>query len=508
METTQPIDFSSPRRQSSVAIGIILIKFIRMTIRAVWPLLLSFFFSRKNGSTFEDILGYSAIAFGAFNLIGSVLTYFRFYFHLENDAIVINKGLLRRTHTNIPFERIQTINFKQNILHQIFNVVSVEIDTAGAKKSEMSIDALTKADAEALRKQIMAEKKQIITEGTNEGINTDGVSVMDEDETEEKILHLNPMDLLKVGVSQNHLRSMGIIFAFVFTTVNQYSENWTDLVADQVENYEGYLPGNGFVIFGITAIIVLLISFTFSLISTVLKYFELSFYINRSGFKIVRGLLNREEVSINKNKIQIISWSENPIRRLFRLFTLQIEQASSAEASQLKSKIKIPGCYKDQVNRVITTAFPAEYYRDEPQHAVSNLLKYRLFFFLGLLPVLGVGTVLWFSMGIDSLYVLLWLPVIWWLTSLYHRKRSFELNQEMLRNNAGVLGTSHDLMLVHKVQAIKVKQSWYQRRKQLATVQVFTAAGQLTLPFISIAQAHELEDYLLYRAESDKRKWM
>ena len=79
METAK-IDFSTPRRQASVAIGIILIKFIRMTIRAIWPILISFFIGGRNNSTFEEILGYIVIAFGAFNLIGSVLTYFRFYF--------------------------------------------------------------------------------------------------------------------------------------------------------------------------------------------------------------------------------------------------------------------------------------------------------------------------------------------------------------------------------------------------------------------------------------------
>ena len=159
MEAEQKIDFSTPRRQARVAIGVILVKFLKNTLKAMWPIFLSFFIGGRNNSTFEDIIGYVAIAFGAINLIGSILTYFRFYFHLEENAIVIDKGLLRRTHTNIPFERIQTINFKQNLLHQIFNVVSVEVDTAGAKKSEISIDALTKSDANALRAQIMGREE-------------------------------------------------------------------------------------------------------------------------------------------------------------------------------------------------------------------------------------------------------------------------------------------------------------------------------------------------------------
>lgn len=506
MEIAQSPDFSSPKRQSKVAIGIILIKFIRMTIRAFWPILISFFIGGRNNSSFENWLGYLAIGFAVFNLAGSVLTYFRFYFHIEGDAIIINKGLLKRTHTNIPFERIQTINFKQNILHQIFDVVSVEIDTAGAKKSEISIDALSKSEAEAFRAFILAEKDQILAEKNPDS--EDAITQTSEPDKGQRILHLNLSDLIKVGVSQNHLRSMGIIFVFVFTTLQQFSENWTDTVADQVNQYDNLLPDNNFVLFLITVLVVLIISFLFSLINSVLKYYDLSLYINKSGLKIIRGLFNREEISINKNKVQIISWSENPIRRMFKLYTLQVEQASSDEASKLQSKIKVPGSYMEQITRVVTTVFPAEYFRDEPKIGVSKDLKYRLFFFLGVLPTLTLAVPLYFYAGWECLYTLLILPAVWYMTALYYRKRSFELNEELLRNNSGIFGYTHHLMQIHKVQAVRIQQSWYQRRKSLATVQLFTAAGHLTIPFIPLNIAHELENYMLYRAESDDREWM
>ena len=260
MEEKSPLDFSVPQRQSSIAIGIILIKFIRTTIRAFWPILVSFFIGTRSSSSFEDFIGYIAIGFAAFNLIGSVLTYFRYYFHIEDNAVIIDKGVLKRTHTNIPFDRIQTINFKQNIIHQIFGVISVEIDTAGAGKSEISIDALKHEQAHALRDFIMAEKQQLEQEAAAEG-----TQVEEEPAQEyERILHLNPTDLLKVGVSQNHLRSMGLIFAFVFTIINQVSDDWTGLVADGVEEYQGYLYESNAFIFAIMVIFVLVISFIFS----------------------------------------------------------------------------------------------------------------------------------------------------------------------------------------------------------------------------------------------------
>ena len=160
--------YASPTRQSRVAIGIILIKFIRFTLRSFWPLVLSLFIGRKAGNSFEEVIGYVALGIAALNLLGSVLTYFRFYFHIEGGAFIIDKGVLKKTKTNIPFERIQTINLQQNLLHQMFGVVSLEIDTAGAKKSELTIDALRKEDAEALRKYILEEREQLVDKTSQE----------------------------------------------------------------------------------------------------------------------------------------------------------------------------------------------------------------------------------------------------------------------------------------------------------------------------------------------------
>jgi putative membrane protein len=299
------VDFRSPQRQSRVAIGIILIKFIKGTIKGFWPILLSLFIGRKAGSTFQDVIGYVVLGFAAFNLIGSVLTYFRFYFHLENNSIVIDKGILRRTKTNIPFERIQTINFTQNILHQLFNVVGVEIDTAGAGKAEISIDALNKEDANALREYILAEKEQLTA---NNAPASDLVEPA-EKKAPQLLLQLKPLDLLKVGISQNHLRSMGIIFVFVFSTINEITDNISDIVADQFTQYEGYLINNTLFVFLTSAILVIIIAFLFSLISTLLQYFDLKLWISKKGLKLVRGLLNREEISINTHKVQLVSWS-------------------------------------------------------------------------------------------------------------------------------------------------------------------------------------------------------
>ena len=496
-------DFSIPQRQPSVAIGIILIKFFRMTIRAMWPILLSVVIGRRAGSTFDDIILYLVIGFAAYNLIGSVLTYFRFYYYISGNAIVLDKGVLKKTRTNIPFERIQTINFSQNLLHRLFNVVSVEIDSAGANKSEISIDALSKDEAIALREYIMTEKEQLISES-----GTEEEKEMSADKSpSELLLHLTPADLLKVGISQNHLRSMGIIFAFVFTTMNELKISIDDFVSDQFTQFESYAEHNTLFAFVVSAVLVTVISFLFSLGNSVLKYYDLKLWMSKNALKLVRGLLNREEVTINKNKVQMVSWSTNPIRKLFKMYTLQIAQASSSEVNAQKSKINVPGSYKEQVSKVINMVFPSEYLGTEAKHAISPIIKFRIILFYGILPSL-IGLSTWFLIEEAAFYFLLALPLSFILGLSYHKKRNYEINEELIRSNSGIVDTESVLTQIHKIQAVKVKQSWYQRRKQLATIKLYTAAGEMSIPYITLSEALQLESFVLYRIQTDKREWM
>lgn len=492
--------YAEPQRQARIAILIILMKFLRQTVKSAWPIALSFFIGGKSDK-FETYIGIFIIVVSVLNLGGSVLSYFRYYIQLSDDAIIIDKGILNRTKTNIPFERIQSINFKQNIVHQFFGVVSVQIDTAGASKAELTIDALKKEDATKLRDYILSIKSQIVAEKGEEEI-----EAVEKDEGE-TILQLSLQDLIKVGVSQNHLRSMAILFGFAVTIINDLNESLDGMVEEELSGFAQFISESQWLIFIIFALSIAIISFIYSLIVTMLGNYALHLKINKKGLKLVKGLLNREEISLNKNKIQIVGWGDNPVRRIFKMWTLTLEQASSDDASKVKSKMTIPGCYKKQVNKVLLTVFPKIKDFEFSKHRVSVLLYYRLLIFVCWLPFL-ISLVAFYWIEWQVLWFLIW-PVISSIqTTLYYRKRSFQISQEILKNNRGAFGDKFEITQIHKIQGVEVSQSWYQRRKALANIEFFTASGSMEIPFISLEKALALEKYVLYRVESDPREWM
>jgi putative membrane protein len=492
-------DLFAPQRQSIVAIILILMKYVRMMFRQFWPVLLVLLVNRKGN--IETWLGFLFGGIALISLTGSILAYFKFYYFVSEDHLNINKGVLRRVRLNLPFERIQTIDFEQNVVHQLFGVVRVRIDSAGSGGEEISFDALEKDRAEMLRDYVLAQKATLTVE-------SEDVFVERSEEEREQILHLKPMDLQKIGISQNHLRTAGIIFAFFFAIAEDVSDVVKDIDVFDWIGHEVQAMVTGSIIIVLIAIpIFLLISFIVTLFRTIMVHYDLRFWKTSGGFKLTSGLLTRREKSVQRNKIQLISWDTNPLRRLFGIFRLHLFQASSVTV-QGNRAMSVPGCYQAHVDNVIASVMPESVDVTYEDHGIHKAARARFIAFAGVLPcvLLTAGGLLF------DRYTLMWIwlyfPVAVWMAFLYHRKKRLLLHEDFAIFKSGIFADDWQMLELYKVQAVRVSQSFYQWRKDLATVTLHTASGSVSIPFIPIAKAGQIRDYVLYRVERDGRSWM
>ena len=99
--------------------------------------------------------------------------------------------------------------------------------------------------------------------------------------------------------------------------------------------------------------------------------------------------------------------------------------------------------------------------------------------------------------------ILLAIPIAWqrW------RRRGYMYDEDGLSSRGGLLGYEVEASLFRKAQEVTVKQSPLQRRHGLATLDVGTACGSVTIPYIDHDVACRLRDYVLYKAESTNRHW-
>lgn len=492
-----------PERQSPVAILLILFRFMGSILRQAWPIVLVLLL--RPSSFKGDSWTLWAMGIGSLSTIASIIAYFKFYYYVKNEELIIEKGLFQKTRLNIPFDRIQTINFRQNPIHRFFKVVSLEIDTAGSKGKEFSITALDKEKAETIRSFLIAHIPKEKTEGNEHAEET---TPFVEDK---KLIHLSLTDLLKIGVGQNHLRGLGIIFGAIFTML--------EFVGDDANSGKGLIrkvfalfdigkshTNQELWLYAIPLLILFLLASSF--IMTILKYYDLRFLKTTKGFKVITGLINRREQSASIQKIQMIRWSNNPLKKIFELFDLRLLQASSSIVSR-KQAFYVPGIYDEQLTAVRKTYFPEEQEMRFETHGISKRIIFKRLWLYGILPMIP-GFFFFNVMNHEPMSIIwwLWLPFIIWTSFLYQRNWRYHVSEGGIRTTKGIFGRSHTLLKWNKLQGAKTRQSIFQARRGYTDLHFFTAAGTITIPYIEEEKARKMVNFALYKVESSEESWM
>jgi putative membrane protein len=110
----------------------------------------------------------------------------------------------------------------------------------------------------------------------------------------------------------------------------------------------------------------------------------------------------------------------------------------------------------------------------------------------------GAASVIW-----AALSVVLAAPVGW----LRWRATAYMHDDGGLSCRSGLIGYSVEAFLFRKAQGVTVTQSPLQRRHGLATLEVETACGSVTVPYIEHARVCALRDLIVYKVESSRRRW-
>jgi putative membrane protein len=492
-------DFSVPNRQSYVAILLILFKTINVVVRQLLPVLFVFLLggSGKKG----DYILWSVIAIAFLSMIYSTINFFRTYFYIKNDELILHSGIFQRKKTSIPFSRIQTINFEQNIIHQLFNVLKLKIDTAGSDKNEFEFHAIEASKAHALRALILQEKKANNID-TNE-INIDKTNISS-NHTFKQIMSLSPTELLKVGLTENHIKSGGLILLFFFWIYQNLQEVGVD-----VDDYSTEIPEWEMGIYSILFVttILMVISVIISLVRTVISNFDLQFLRSAHGFKVVSGLFTKKEVSALDHKIQYIAWSDNLLKRLIGFKDLSLYQASSTEL-KTKQNIKIPGCQSFHINNVVSTLFGKTDFEQFTLTGVDRRYFTRFALIIGIIIIIAVTGIIYYSEPINAIPVTL--IGIYIIISRYiaYKKKALGYNEHLIYIRGGTFGDKAEILPMYKIQALELHQTPYQTRNQLCSLTLYTASGNITIPYIGNQLGNKLADLLIYKVESDHRKWM
>ncbi len=112
------------------------------------------------------------IGLGIFGIaiVLAIIRFMTFRYRLTDDHLMVDQGLLFRTHRSVPIDRIQNIDSVQNLFHRFFKVAEVRIETASGNEPEAIMRVISLEEVERLRSQLSR------LSSSRAGLNSTGVS--------------------------------------------------------------------------------------------------------------------------------------------------------------------------------------------------------------------------------------------------------------------------------------------------------------------------------------------
>ena len=490
-------NFYEPNRQSKTGVILVFGSSLYHLVRNLWFLGVYFFMEELDVQMIMiSIVG--AAIFLVLALGYSILYYLKFIFFIdrEREEFVLQKGVFSSETISVPFDKIQQVNFKRNLLQRIIGVYSILIETAGSKEKEVEIKALSKVKAEQLSELLMSHIKTKIdrTIPEDEQVET----------TTDWQYSLNVLQLLKLGLSSNYLRGLLLLLTFYLTLKDQIFLR--QVFPDEIS----VVGNNGFTFTPWTILLMLLAVLIVTVADTFIKYFNLHLKKTDLGLQVEMGLRKNKKVSPKAKRVQSIEISSNPIQQRLDLHKLKISLATSADDSE-KSVITIPGISQKFILRI------KDYIHNTQIKQISQIVPNSMLIFRkiirGLFPLLLLPLLIgyyelnfrleWIILGIAGYTILLA-----GYQFLFFRSLKLSISKGFIVKYSGVWRRKQQHLEMWKLQSVSIIQPLWYKKQGLADLVFHSAAGDIYFEVIDENQAKPLMDYLLYKIESTSGEWM
>lgn len=457
----------------------------------------------------------------------SLLRWLRRTYYLHDGALVVDGGVIQRSTTTVPLERVQGVSIEQQLAQRLFGVVRVAVDTAGTGSDEVDLSALSRPDAEALRRAILGGRTGVATSRSaavavgDDAVVTDIVAEVSVDSpagpaaaapVPTTLLHRSVNELLVVGLTRNPLRlaaaALGSFFAFGDDLFGRTAvdEQATDLLPDGVAGV--------IAIVGVVAGLLVVASS----VAAVIRWYDLTLDVSGGptapSYSVRYGLLDKRERNAPDQRVQVVTAIASPAERLVGRLTVRLAPAGAqGEDSDNGSAVTLPGSTPAELAAILRSHLGSE--GPDADRPISNAIVWRRTMWIGgLFAVLAIGGG---TLGAVADVGLWWVSLpagvlavggVWWHARALWRSWCWGWDGEVIITAHGVVGTRTGVARIHKLQAVELRQGLFERRRRLASISMRTAAGTMDIPYLELDTARRVRDELLAVAELSDEPWM
>lgn len=402
-------------------------------------------------------LGISLVIF-ILTLLTGILSWLRFTYRFEENELRIEYGVFVRKKRYIPLERIQSINYTEGLIQQMFGLVKVRIETAGGENEDEAVfSAITKEEAQLIQEYVSTAKQESRI-----------IKTVEEDQ---KVFSMSTSELLILSLTSG---GVGVVISAVFALFSQL-DDWIP--------YKKIFGGlEEWALKNIMAIMVVVfigffLAWVISLFITMLKYANFTVVRTEGDFIISYGLIEKKQMTIPLRRIQAIRIKENILRQMIGYATVYIVSAGSGSAeNQEETKvILLPIIRIKDIAPLLQESLPD--YQLEPiliSPPKRALHRYIFRTWYVIVPIVLASILFLKAWGALSL-VLFAVGTIWAILKYKDAGWCLEGKQLSLRYRTIIRTTV--LMQKNRIQSLKMRENYFQQKRELGTIEAFVKSG-------------------------------
>ncbi len=471
------------------------------------------------GAAFVEQIGPRELALAAaagilLAMLVTLVYHRRFRFRLEGDVLVVQKGVVERKELRISAGRVQQIIVEQPLYMRPFGVVRFSLDTPGGVVAEVDLPGISRHLAEDLRVSLNAARG-----GPGAGRDGDGTGDMPAGGEGDVVplYAIGPVALTLHGLASNHAYVAAVVAAPFLQPLERLllrnghglaEQRWLETARDWPWLM---IPASMLVL----VVLLVLLSVVFAW----LRYYGYRLQRERRRFIQRSGLLTWREQALASSKLQAVEWVEPVVGRLLGRGYLVCRQygGHAPGGDDSGHRFVVPGLDRSGGDRLSQCFWPdltsasAHESGSEQDNAVlladrrvsrlyrrAMLVRLEVAAGLAMLLVLVAGGPAWLLV-VGGVALFLAPPI----AHLRWRALGWKRSGRYLLVCRGLLGRRTSLFPLENVQAVTLRESWFQRRHGLSTLHLQLASGPVSLPWIERATALEIADEALFRVESN-----
>ncbi|MEK4427297.1 PH domain-containing protein [Solibacillus sp. FSL K6-1523] len=397
--------------------------------------------------------------------VSGLIKWITFTYWFEERELRVEYGLFVKKKRYIPFDRIQSLNYKEGIFHRVFGLVQVQVETAGGKsgKPEAELTAVTKMAAEEIENQMKKVKRMDSSVEENQETSIEEPS---------SIVHkMHPKELLLLATTSS---GIGVVLAGLFAAVSQFSQF---IPFDDIYNEMAILMKFGVIVVSFLIAFAFLVAWFISVALTFLNYYDFTVTEQNERLIITRGLLEKKRVTIPLHRVQAVKIIENPFRQMLGLATVVVESAGGSFSGEKDKRIVLfPLISKKMLIKPLSELFPHIDFTMTPE--VTPPKRAQPFFyridFVWMVPLIAVLTYFLYPYGLLSLLIIV--PIIL-LGRWQFKTAGYLLNGQQITIVSRTVSRVTFFAEKKRIQVVQGSQNYFQKRKQIGSAKIVVMSG-------------------------------